>query len=60
MFFTFFGYKSLIKCMTANTVFLYSVGVLVKFLVVPFAAQRFLNFGEVLLFILLLIETSYL
>ena len=60
MFFTFFGYKSLIKCMTGNTVFPYSVGVLVKFLVVLFAAQRFLNFGEVLLFILLLVEASYL
>ena len=46
--------------MTGNTVFPYSVGVLVKFLVVLFAAQRFLNFGEVLLFILLLVEVSYL
>ena len=60
MFFTFFGYKSRIKCMTGNTVFLYFVGVLVKFLVVLFAAQRFLNFGEVLLFILLFVEASYL
>lgn len=60
MFFTFFGYKSHIKCMTGNTVFLYFVGVLVKFLVVLFVAQRFLNFGEVLLFILLFVEASYL